>query len=89
MLIQKVLYKVIYKTIQCRIIIGKYVRFLCCYMRGNISRLLRPCSVSTGKYLSSFQRSVVPPSSGLGRLDPRGGGTAFHKCCDSLPGDMA
>jgi hypothetical protein len=27
MLIQKVLYKVIYKTIQCRIIIGKYVRF--------------------------------------------------------------
>jgi len=27
MLIQKVLCKVIYKAIQCRIIIGKYVRF--------------------------------------------------------------
>jgi len=67
----------------------KVCEILCCYMRGYISRLLRPYNVSTGKYLSPFQRIVVPPSSASGRLDPRGGGTAFLKCHDCLPGDVA
>jgi len=47
-------------------------------MRGNISRLLRRYNVSTGKQLS-FQRSLVLPSSGPGRLDLRGGGTLLRR----------